>query len=94
MADSYTVKKLNKSNNWEINKFTDNSFTPVETYTVSKTKDFYWCNCMGFRRQKNKDEHKHIKLVKFWESSLEGQPGFVFWFDGQDIEYNNMFFAE
>jgi hypothetical protein len=87
MSDQYVLKKTDKSNIFEVVKFSekDNSFV---TYKVTKGHNYYRCDCPGFYRQKEKKEHKHSKLVQFWEDNLDSETGYTFWFDGPDIEYS------
>lgn len=46
------------------------------------------CNCPGFYMQKDKSNHKHIKLVEFWKKELKEEYGYALWFNGEKVEYN------
>jgi len=93
MADNYVLRTTSKPNICEVVKFSekDNSFV---TYQVTKSRNYYRCDCPGFYRQKDKKEHKHSKLVQFWQENLESETGYTFWFDGSDIEYSKASYEE
>jgi hypothetical protein len=88
MSESYLIRETPKSKTWEITKFSDYR-EPDSTYTVTERAGHYHCNCPGYWRQKNKDEHKHTQLVRFWREKLSEAEGYSLWFDGEDIEYFN-----
>ena len=88
MSDTYVVAKSVKSKTWQISKFSDYKDADSQ-YTVTERAGHYHCDCPGFYRQKNKDEHKHIQIIKFWRESLEEEQGYALWFDkDESIEYN------
>jgi hypothetical protein len=88
MSDTYVVRKTRKKDTWDISKFSD--YKDADSmFTVSKRGTTYSCDCPGFWRQKDKSEHKHCKIVKFWKENLEETDGYAFWLEGDDIEYNH-----
>ena len=87
VADQYIIRQSSKPRVWEIAKFSDD-YEPSGIYNVKLHGKNYSCDCPGYWRQKNKDEHKHIRLVKFWRENLEEEHGFALWLDGPDIEYS------
>lgn len=83
---TYTVREV-KPDIYEVTNFIDGRKEPHSVYNVRKTPRSYTCDCPGFWRQRNKDEHKHCLIVKFWVENLEKELGCALWFDGDDIEY-------
>lgn len=87
MSDTYVVYEV-KRNQWKITKFSDYKDAD-SSFQVSKRGEHYHCNCPGYSRQKNKDEHKHILIVKYWKEELNSQEGCGLWFEGELIKSNN-----
>ena len=87
MSDLYLVKDTNTKNTWEISKFSDYKDAD-SVYKVTKKGKSYHCDCPGYWRQKDKSEHKHSRIVKFWEEELEKPIGMALWFENDEIEYN------
>lgn len=84
---TYLIKEL-ESNRFQIANFED-SAAPEGVYEVlyTKTRDYMSCNCRGFRMQKDKSEHKHCKMARFWMS--QGKPeGVAVWEDGGEYKMN------
>jgi hypothetical protein len=84
---TYLIKEL-ESNRFQIANFED-SASPEGVYELlyTKTRDYMSCNCRGFRMQKDKSEHKHCKMARFWMS--QGKPeGTAIWEDGGDFKMN------
>lgn len=81
----YTIRKVS-THKYEVTSF--EKYSEGECYEVTHRNNTTYCDCIGFRRQKNKEEHKHCRIVKFWINNLESEPGYCFWLDGDDIEYN------
>lgn len=79
---------------YEIASF-DNTSEPGGVYRVKITNQSISCNCPGFWRQKDKTQHKHTKIVKFWLDHLYGVPGYAFWLDAhEDVECRQLFTDE
>lgn len=78
----YIVRKI-KPNIYEIATFVDGKFHSV--YTVKYSRG-YSCDCPGYWRQKDKTQHKHCLIVKFWVENLE--EGFCLWFENDEIKYH------
>lgn len=96
--DTYTVINTNVENTWQITKFSDYKDAD-SVFKVTKRGQSYHCDCPGYWRQKDKTEHKHIRIVKFWENDLEQPEGMALWFEDNEIEYNqfmksNSYFKE
>lgn len=85
--DLYIVREV-KPDIYEIANFVDGTKEPYSIYNVRRTTKSYSCDCPGFWRQKNKPDHKHCRIVKFWVENLEKTFGCAMWFDGDDIEYH------
>ena len=80
MTDIYTIRQVAKENFEIANK--------DDVYTVKVRNKIYTCDCFGFRRQHDKSQHKHCKMVRFWIDNLDKEPGFAFWWENEDLEYN------
>jgi hypothetical protein len=80
---TYLIKEI-QNNRFQIANFED-SAAPEGVYELlyTKTRDYMSCNCRGFRMQKDKSEHKHCKMARFWMS--QGKPeGVALWeYDGE-----------
>jgi hypothetical protein len=84
---TYLIKEI-QNNRFQIANFED-SAAPEGVYEILYTKSRYYlsCNCRGFRMQKDKSEHKHCKMVRFWMS--HGSPeGSAIWEDGGEFKMN------
>ncbi len=81
----YTIRQIQK-NKYEITSFED--YPEGVCYEVTVRNNYYSCDCRCYRIQKDKKAHKHCRIVKFWIENLESEPGYSFWLDGEDIEYN------
>lgn len=90
MSKIYVIRQIGVKKEFEITSF-EESKEPTGVYTVKITSRAKSCSCNGFYRQRDKTEHKHIKLVNFWIKSLDKIPGFVFWWEGEDLEYSKAF---
>jgi len=87
MSDTYIIKNTHVKNTWEIAKFS--GYKDVDSvYKISKKGQTYNCDCPGYWRQKNKSEHKHSRIVKFWNEELDQSEGMALWIKDDDIEYN------
>lgn len=85
MSETYVVTKTKKPRSWEIAKFSD--YKDADSlYQVSKRGNKYWCNCPGFARQKNKEEHKHCLIVKHWVENLQETEGTALWVENDEIK--------
>ena len=87
MSDTYIITKTRVKNTWEIAKFSDYKDAD-SVYKVNKRGNTYNCDCPGYWRQKDKSEHKHSRIVKFWNEELEQPDGMALWFENDEIEYN------
>jgi hypothetical protein len=84
---TYLIKEI-QNNRFQIANFED-SAAPEGVYEIlyTKSRDYLSCNCRGFRMQKDKLEHKHCKIVRFWMS--HGSPeGSAIWEDGGEFKMN------
>ena len=84
---TYVVSESNVKDTWQIAKFSDYKDAD-SVFNVSKRGRTYHRDCPGFWRQKDKSEHKHIRIVKFWKEELEQPTGMALWFEDEEIEYN------
>ena len=84
--ENYLLTPINK-NKFQIATF-EYDKEPKGVYTITKRGNNYFCDCMGYYRQKKKEEHKHCLVARFWIENLEKELGYVFWFEGSDIEFN------
>ncbi len=86
----YVIREVRKDI-FEVVVF-ENASHPNAVYEVDRNRQNYFaCTCPGYRWQRDKTQHKHVLLVKFWIENLDKEPGFLMWFDGEDIEYAQMF---
>ena len=87
MSEAYVISQI-ENNRFQIAGFGD-SAAPEGVYEVlyTKTRDYMSCNCRGFRMQKDKSEHKHCKMVRFWMS--QGSPeGSAIWQEDEVFKMN------
>ncbi len=84
----YYIPKVISKDKYEIASFKD-SKEPYGVYIVLKRNNFS-CDCMGFFRQKDKTQHKHCKVIKFWIEHLDYEPGYCFWYEGKDLEFKQL----
>jgi len=84
--NTYTVREI-KPGIYEIANFVDGNKEPHSVYKVKYSRG-YLCDCPGYWRQKDKTQHKHCLIVKFWIEHLDKELGYALWFDGNDIEYH------
>lgn len=81
---------------YEVATF-EHSSTPTHVCKVTTNNKMQLsCNCLGYHRQKDKTQHKHCRLVKFYIENLEKLDGYIFWFEDNDesIEYTKLFDLE
>ena len=84
---TYVISEIENSR-FQIANFED-SAAPEGVYEVlyTKSRDYMSCNCRGFRMQKDKSEHKHCKMVRFWMTL--GKPGgAAVWQEGDEYKMN------
>jgi hypothetical protein len=86
MTDTYIIYAV-KQKEWKITKFSDYK-EPDSSFQVTERGGHYHCNCPGYSRQKNKDEHKHIVAVKHWVNELNSEEGVAVWFENETLKSN------
>lgn len=87
MSETYIVTQL-EPNRFQIAGFGD-SAAPDGVYETlyTKTRDWMSCNCRGFRMQKDKSEHRHCKMVRWWIG--QGKPdGVAIWEESGEYKMN------
>lgn len=89
----YFVRQTLKPNIYEVSKF-EGKKDSDGVYYVKYTPKIKYCSCYGWHRQRDKSQHKHIKLTDFWINFLDKEPGYVFWYEGEDLEYRKVFDIE
>ena len=77
----YFIRKMD-TNQYQISKF-DGGQAPQALYDMKyyPTKDHWYCNCPGYWRQKNKAEHKHVRMAQIFRDTLKEEHGHAFWLD-------------
>lgn len=92
--ETFVVKQVSK-NTYEVAKFGDDSRVvgtkDASVSLVSVYPNNIHCDCIGYRRQKVKEDHKHCKIVKFAINVLEDTTGYCFWFEDGLIKYNKFY---
>ncbi len=91
LSNLYVVRE-STTNIYEIANFVDGEKEPHSVYKVKYSRG-YSCDCLGYWRQKDKTQHKHCLIVKFWKEHLN-DIGYCLWFDGDDIEYRKFITKE
>jgi len=85
-----------KKNVYNVAKFGDNKRVTgdkeaISVSQVTISKDYYHCDCVGFRMQKDKSQHKHCLIVDFIIKNIDNCIGYCFWFENDTIKYNKFF---
>ena len=88
---TYTVRTTAQPNIYEIANFVDGGKEPHSIYKVKYSRG-YSCDCPGYWRQKDKTQHKHCLIVKFWVEHLED--GYCLWFEDENIEFRKFITKE
>jgi len=83
-SETYVICEVGKGL-YDVTKFIGDFY---ETHEVKITSRSASCTCFGFRVQKDKTQHKHCLMVKFWIENLDKEPGYAFWYEGEDLEFN------
>lgn len=97
--ETFYIRESKKKGKYEVAKFGDTKRCiggedPI-VHEVTYSGKRVYCDCPGYRWHRNDPmKHKHVRLVAFWVENLECEPGYVFWFDGDDIEYRKAFNLE
>lgn len=87
IMSTYVVTAI-EANRFQIVNFED-SASPEGVYEVlyTKNRDYMSCNCRGFKMQKDKTEHRHCKIVRFWME--QGKPeGSAIWEENSKYNIN------
>lgn len=88
----YTIRRLDKDK-IEVARFGDEKTgrdgkSPRNIFDVMDYSNGLRCTCLGWRWQKDKSQHQHCKMVKFWKENLNEESGYCLWWDGEDLEFN------